>query len=311
MGPKQVLARVLQFGLILLFLAAGVFGVIGFLEAKKAERHSEALQQELAQREQELVAFEGENQRLTQQLDRLRQERTELQRRAKLLDQQLEATAQDLSQIEEQLAQAGERREQLADVKAELESELAYVRAERDMAQGEAEEAERQEEELARAIEEVRVKLDAVKRDHAALASKLAEGGGRMASGVRMLSDSRSGPSGRLNILVDSGAAHTAPTEDPEAMPELDMASLREQDTPGGPTIHGQLVQVNDTHGFVVLNKGSSDGVEVGMLFEVFRESLPIGRVRAIRVRNRVSACDVLTSEPLQAGDRLVQVTVR
>jgi len=74
--------------------------------------------------------------------------------------------------------------------------------------------------------------------------------------------------------------------------------------------VRGRLVEVNEPHAFVVLDKGSLDGVHVGMVFDVVRGSSTVGRATVVRVRPQLSACDVLrqhTVGPLQSGDEVVQ----
>ena len=54
--------------------------------------------------------------------------------------------------------------------------------------------------------------------------------------------------------------------------------------------IRGQLVEVNPGHSFVVLDKGSWDGVNVGMAFDVLRGTRTVGQATVVRVRPQLAA---------------------
>ena len=74
--------------------------------------------------------------------------------------------------------------------------------------------------------------------------------------------------------------------------------------------VRGRLVEVNADHNFVIVDKGSLDGVRVGMTFDILRGNGSIGRVTAVRVRPQLTACDIVranTPGPVQIGDLAVQ----
>lgn len=75
--------------------------------------------------------------------------------------------------------------------------------------------------------------------------------------------------------------------------------------------VRGRLVEVNEPHQFIVVDKGSADGVQMGMMFDIVRGAgTVIGRAAVVRVRPQLSACDIVrkqTTEPLQVGDVAVQ----
>ena len=76
------------------------------------------------------------------------------------------------------------------------------------------------------------------------------------------------------------------------------------------PESRGRLVEVNDTHQFVVVDKGSLDGVRIGMVFDIVRGTSTVGRAKAVRVRSNLAACDVMRSRTrgtLQVGDVVMQ----
>lgn len=74
--------------------------------------------------------------------------------------------------------------------------------------------------------------------------------------------------------------------------------------------VRGRLVEVNEPHRFVVVDKGSMDGVRLGMTLDILRGGSTVGRATVVRVRPQLSACDVVrarTPGPLQVGDVAVQ----
>ena len=74
--------------------------------------------------------------------------------------------------------------------------------------------------------------------------------------------------------------------------------------------VRGRLMEVNETHHFVIVDKGSEDGVRIGMTFDLLRGTGLVGRATVVRLRPHLSACDVIrtkTPGPLQIGDLAVQ----
>ena len=74
--------------------------------------------------------------------------------------------------------------------------------------------------------------------------------------------------------------------------------------------VRARLLEVNEPQNFVVVDKGSADGVRVGMAFDILRGAQAVGRATVVRVRPQLSACDIIrrqTSGPLQPGDVAVQ----
>ena len=74
--------------------------------------------------------------------------------------------------------------------------------------------------------------------------------------------------------------------------------------------VRGRLMEVNETHNFVIVDKGSDDGVRIGMAFDILRGTASVGRATVVRIRPHLSACDILrakTPGPLQIGDLAVQ----
>jgi len=74
--------------------------------------------------------------------------------------------------------------------------------------------------------------------------------------------------------------------------------------------VRGRIVELNEPHQFIVVDKGSMDGVHVGMVLDIVRGATTIGQATVVRVRPKLSACDIVrtkTPGPLQIGDAAVQ----
>jgi len=68
----------------------------------------------------------------------------------------------------------------------------------------------------------------------------------------------------------------------------------------------GKILAVNIESNFVVIDLGSSSGVEIGDTFGVYRDNKSIGSISVIQTRSAISACDIkkMTS-PMKIGDRI------
>lgn len=91
---------------------------------------------------------------------------------------------------------------------------------------------------------------------------------------------------------------------------ELPPIIVRKERLPTMAAIRAQVVEVNPTHRFLIINQGAEDGVRIGMTFDLLRGVEMIGRAVAVRVRPRLAACDLIAPEnadALHVGDLAVQ----
>ncbi|MCX5699639.1 MAG: hypothetical protein NTX01_08070 [Candidatus Omnitrophica bacterium] len=71
-------------------------------------------------------------------------------------------------------------------------------------------------------------------------------------------------------------------------------------------TFSGKILAVNLDSNFVVIDLGSSTGVNVGNVFNVYRDARSIGSIGVIQTRVNISACDIKRmSTPLKIGDQV------
>ncbi|MFH1191145.1 MAG: hypothetical protein V1670_03005 [Candidatus Omnitrophota bacterium] len=68
----------------------------------------------------------------------------------------------------------------------------------------------------------------------------------------------------------------------------------------------GKILSVNLDNNFVVIDLGSSAGVNVGDIFNVYRDIKSIGSIKVIQTRVNISACDIKRmNTPLKIGDKI------
>ena len=59
----------------------------------------------------------------------------------------------------------------------------------------------------------------------------------------------------------------------------------------------GRIINVNEEYNFVVINLGQSGGVQAGMVFDVLRNNWLLGKIRVIKTRLDIAACDIVQAE--------------
>jgi len=67
-----------------------------------------------------------------------------------------------------------------------------------------------------------------------------------------------------------------------------------------------KIVRYDSHYSFIVIDKGSVDGMESGMEFVVVKDGAEIGRIQVVKVKENVSACDVremMSEAYLKDGD--------
>ena len=76
-------------------------------------------------------------------------------------------------------------------------------------------------------------------------------------------------------------------------IPAQARQARRNTGTTGRLSLSGRIVQFNEEHRFVVINLGSSDGVEKGMVFSIFQKDEEVAKIKVNKVRRNISACDI------------------
>lgn len=301
-----MMGRVLKLVLPLVALI-GAIAVMGLLLAGKVEE-AKRLQSQLHLSQQQVVELEAQNAGLMQQLKNLQTERKALDERLAALHTQLASATADLERsraslkdFQSQYTQLSEERDQERD---RLQGQLSQLTSERDESLRRAQQLEDDKQDLQRSVSRWRERLALLDRDYRKLAEQLAKAEDPVHPGVDLVATVGPDP---------PGAATSAQPPPASAIPgtvELPPIIVRNNQAGMTSMIRGRLVEVNDPHNFVVIDRGSTDGVRVGMAFDVLRGSSAVGRVSVIRARPSIAACDIVrakTPSPLQAGDLAVQ----
>ncbi|MBI2104259.1 MAG: hypothetical protein HYT90_01585 [Candidatus Omnitrophica bacterium] len=302
--------------LILLLIggvAAGIAAVLFIGQRQQMAR----LQQQLAMSQQQATQLQAKNQELAGELTDLQDERRGLEQRVVSLRTELTTTLAELDRSRAGGRELQDRFQTVDDERAQLQGRLSDVIRERDEARQRADRLTEEKTVLDRALGRLRERMALLDRDYRRLAEKLAAPAAPIAAshpGVNVI--------GQYDPQAPAvPAPQPQPQPGPETRPsnasfgmaasvELPPIVVRKDQAGVSAVVRGRLVEVNASHGFVVIDKGSLEGVRAGMGFDVLRGAQRVGRVTAVRVRPQLSACDIVgakTAGSLQVGDHAVQ----
>ena len=293
--------------LVPLALGAGGFG-IGFLLYMGKAQEAGRLQQQLSMSQQQAAQMEAKNQELIQQISGIQSERKTLDEKIASLRSQLSSATDDLDRSRASLKEFETRYQVLTEERNKLETRVAEVTGERDEARKRADRMAQEKADLERTTSRARERAALLDRDYRALSEKLAE--------LQSASQPTTGlvtslpPASPTVVPSVDGTSMSATTSSIPGTVELPPIIVRKDRVDGSSSIRGRLIEVDGPHNFVVVDKGSADGVRVGMAFDILRGSSTVGRATVIRVRPALSACDVVLASPpgpLQVGDLAIQ----
>lgn len=284
---------------LLIMLGVAVIGLVVVIVSQRQQL--QALTDQLTRSRQQAQQLEAQSQKLTEQVSVLEADRQGLDARLKALRNELTTASTNLDQSRLSLEELQKRFETLNSTYTAMEGQLSGVTAERDEARQQAKEFEEKQTELERSVLRLRERLTLLDRDYRQLTEQLAK--------------AQAAPSQGVSAVIATEPSHTASTDPVVAAlsrgtVELPPIVVRKDSAGMSIPVRGRLVEVNEPHGFIVVDKGSMDGVHVGMAFDIVRGASTIGRATVVRVRPQLSACDILrakTPGPLQAGDQAVQ----
>ena len=280
---------------------------VGAIFVGQAQQLQEA-KQRLAAAQQEAAKQRADNDALTQQLAGLQSERKTLEERLASVRAQLASATGDLEKSRTSLTDLTTRYEQLSTERSQLQVQVATLTSERDEAQLKTTGLEARSQEMSRALGRMRERLALLNRDYKEVSDRLARLQAPPPPGVEVI--------GNLDPSVAAAApssswstspAGSTPSAGSVELPPI-VVRTAGPGTPG--TVRGRLLEVNQTHDFVVVDKGSQDGVQIGMEFDILRGADAIGRATVVRLRPKLSACNIVrskTSGQLQVGDIAVQ----
>jgi hypothetical protein len=263
------------------------------------------LQRRLKISQEEAAKLETMTRDLTRAKQELENERTGLNDRLAQLRRELETANASLDRSRLGLEELQDRYETLEQTHDAMETELTRVTRDRDQAQQELASTRDEAAELQRSVVRLRERLALIERDFRAASAQVEELKLSPRPDVAIVSST--GPSG--SSAVGSNPGIPAPTLMPGTV-ELPPIIVRKDQAGMTMAVRGRIVEVNDAYNFVVIDKGSSDGVRVGMTVDILRGNHTVGRATVVRVRPKLAACDLIrsqTPEPVQAGDVVIQ----
>ena len=296
---------------VLCALMMVVMGVLVGGQLRRAQR----LEQQLLKTQQQMTQLQSQKRELMQQLTDFQAERNALDERVFSLNVQLSSAAAQLERANARLAQAEELSKQLSETQAQLQGQIASAREEREAAAREAERFEQEKTELRRSVNRLRQQLALVERDYRDLSVRLASLQSAPNPGVSIVSSTGplvgSAPSlDRAENAREAGIDRTvtATSLSPNAV-ELAPVVIRKDQSSMAGLLQGHLVDVNDQHQFVIIDKGLRDGVQEGMVFDIRHGGTFVGQATVVRVRPQLAACNLrrtVSAQPVRIGDLVV-----
>lgn len=288
--------------LLILLIVALVGGGVLFVSQQQQMRR---LQAQLHESQQRVATLDAEHQSLTQELDSLQKERKSLEERVSSLRDQLASASAALEHARLGLEEMKTRADLLTEERASLQVHVASVTGERDDARKRAERLEEANAELERSVVRFRERLNLLDRDYRKVSEELGQLRATPLPGVTVVGDTEP-----MTMGTRSQGSAALPSPIPQATVELPPIIVRKDQAGMTIPVRGRILEVNEPHNFVVVDKGSMDGVRVGMTFNIIRGAATVGRATVVRVRPQLSACNIVRAQsagPLQSGDLAVQ----
>ena len=300
--------RILRWPIILnlLLIMIGAVVICG-LQMQRAHR----LEQQLHAAQGQIDRLLVQNQTLNNEVAGLQAERHDLDDRVFSLGVQLSAASAELERANGRLEKSQQLSRQLSELQATFRIQMASERAEREAARLQAERLAREKSDLEHSVARLRQQLALLDRDYRKITAQLMAVQQMRNPDVRIATEA--GPSPSLAASADalSGSLGVRGTGalNPDAVELSPIIIRKDRSSIATPPVRGRLLDINEPHRFVVIDKGSEDGVREGMTFEIIRGATSLGRAVAIKVRPRLAACNIAPDaapDQLHPGDAVV-----
>jgi hypothetical protein len=297
--------------LIPLIAAMVVAGIIGGIVLTGQSREIRRLEQQAALSRQQLADLESQRVQLRDRVEALLTERQTADERLNALRAQLSSATAELDQGRTTLSSLKERYDAVRETTERQETQLAGLTTERDQARRQARTLQLDHEDLTRALTRLRERLAWLDRDYRRVSERLKE-----LDAARSQPQAHAPPSAVHAVTQWSPASPEQSSGFAAASPaavvsEGASGSITRQTVELPPIIvtrdsgrvgplQAMVLEIHEPLRFVILNRGSQDGVSVGMGFDIVRSGAVVGRVTVVRVRPTLSACDVV--RPVSPG---------
>lgn len=270
---------------------------------------------------------------LRQQLSALEQERASVQQALitvtadkAALTGKLDALTAQLDTVNKQLTQAQTEAQttaaQLATAKAEraaLQAQVDALTAEQDQLKKQVARAGEDKAALTKTLNTLQDKVAAVEEEKRTLAADLEQVRERLAraeaTSPALLGTAASDLTGEPQHQKGGASPPSASVIPKEAIELPPIVVYRGEplttlDLPEG-AVSARVIAVNSEQRFLIVDKGSGQGLFLGSVLQVYRKGQLIAKIKAVRVREALSACDILPTDTGQApnvGDLAVLV---
>jgi len=272
-----------------------LIGVIAVLARKNQD-----LTGQLAGRTRAVRELTAQSEALGLKVASLEESNRNLDGRLGSMREQLSSASTELDDLRGELDRLTTRHERLQNDHAQLKQQLEVTTQERDTGTARVAQLEAENEALDRALGRLRERMNFLSRDYDRVRAKL--------------SDLETSPSSSLGVVSVTGPTQVAASPSgymSSGTVELPPIIVRKNQAGTTLPVRGRLVEVNEPHRFIVVDKGSVDGVRVGMKFDIVRDSgTVIGQATVVRVRPQLAACDLVRSRTIDSpkvGDLAVQ----
>ena len=280
-------------------------------------QQTQRMKGELIHSQLKVEELSSKNQQLLGRVEDVMAERDAMDAHVDSLRQRLTAATVDLEETHDELETLQWRLKRLSESKETLETRVVELSEQRDQQERRVVNLEQEKTELERTLTRLRERLTFLDRDYQQMALKVEELERQQQqptpSGYGVVS-----VTGPVEPAVSSqpperllGSPPTLLVEGPGPTVELPPIIVRKDQAGTTAPVRGRLVEINEPHRFVVVDKGTTDGVRVGMRFDILRGvGTVIGQATVVRVRPQLAACDVVrtqSAEPLRVGDVAVQ----
>lgn len=265
---------------------------------------------QLGEKQRLIQTLTAQNQQLQQELAGLQTDRQDLEARLNDVRKELLSTTTELGRLRAVVAEVQGRYDGLASENARVEARVTESARERDAAQEQVHHLEEDKRDLERVSGRLRDRFALLDRDYQRLIQRLEAVERERAITAIMPNTSPTTSQVSVTSATQAAAMSVLPASGASQTVELPPIVVRKDQAGVASSVQGRVVEVNEAHQFVVVDKGSQGGILLGMTLNILRGTARVGRVRVVRVRPQMSACDIIRSDtvgPLQVGDAVAQ----
>jgi F0F1-type ATP synthase membrane subunit b/b' len=287
------------------------------------------LRRRLSTKEQELASMLAQNETLGQELRQLEQQHRELEKRLEDVRAQLTSATAERERIRTEMEALQARFKALQDESTRAQRQVEQLTKEKGDVTSQLQSVQKDRERAEQSAVKLRNRLAFLDRDYRQLEAaymemKTAAHGPAQSPAIAryapmgnpateaMAAPAAVGPS----MTADSGAV--PPLGPPATVagagrPSIELAPIvvRRAQAEVLRALQTRVVDLNEVHQFVVLGKGSEDGMQLGMQFEILRGGARVGQVVIIRVQPRLAAAEIITGKSTglpQVGDLAIKM---